>query len=364
MPAFPYLLRGFRPDAEAFLKNLRRQGTPRRVHFMELYQDAEVNEAVAQRFELARGLSPDDPDFQIKKYIATQRFLGYDYCSVYVGGVAFVYNWESTADPASDLKRESRSWMNEHRGPIGSWEDFEKYPWPDPKKIDTSALEKFSRLVPDDMCLVGHSGHFCENLVWLFGYETLCYLLYDDRKLVEAVAQRILAIEDAIFTVYLQFPRVQAIWHSDDLGFKTSLLLSADDMRHFVLSGHKQMAAKVHAAGRLSLLHACGNRAAILEDIISDVKFDALHSFEDTIEKVTDAKQRYGHRISLIGGIDVDFLCRASEPEIRRRVRETLDTCLPGGGYCLGSGNSIANYIPLDNYLTMLDEGRCYGEGK
>jgi uroporphyrinogen decarboxylase len=34
--------------------------------------------------------------------------------------------------------------------------------------------------------------------------------------------------------------------------------------------------------------------------------------------------------------------------------------CLPGGGHCLGSGNSIANYVPLDNYLAMIDEGRCY----
>ena len=32
-----------------------------------------------------------------------------------------------------------------------------------------------------------------------------------------------------------------------------------------------------------------------------------------------------------------------------------------GGGYCLGTGNSVANYIPLANYLAMLDEGRKHG---
>ena len=47
----------------------------------------------------------------------------------------------------------------------------------------------------------------------------------------------------------------------------------------------------------------------------------------------------------------------------RARVRDTLEKCLPGGGYCLGSGNSIANYVPLQNYLTMLDEGRRYSAG-
>jgi uroporphyrinogen decarboxylase len=29
-----------------------------------------------------------------------------------------------------------------------------------------------------------------------------------------------------------------------------------------------------------------------------------------------------------------------------------------GTGYCLGTGNSVANYIPVQNYLAMLDEGR------
>ena len=91
-----------------------------------------------------------------------------------------------------------------------------------------------------------------------------------------------------------------------------------------------------------------------------DVKIDGKHSFEDTIEKVTDAKDTYGKRIALLGGLDVDFLCRADERQVRARVRATLRKCMPGGGYCLGTGNSVANYIPLDNYLAMLDEGRKF----
>ncbi len=50
------------------------------------------------------------------------------------------------------------------------------------------------------------------------------------------------------------------------------------------------------------------------------------------------------------------FLCR-----LRRRTRATLRACQPGGGYCPGTGNRVANYDPLDNYLAMLDEGRRFG---
>ncbi|HHX64308.1 MAG TPA: uroporphyrinogen-III decarboxylase-like protein, partial [Chloroflexi bacterium] len=108
------------------------------------------------------------------------------------------------------------------------------------------------------------------------------------------------------------------------------------------------------------LLHSCGNLSKIMDDLIFDVGIDAKHSFEDTIEDVIEAKQQYGDQIALLGGIDVDFLCRATEEQVRERVRRTLEACMPGGGYCLGTGNSVANYIPLNNYLAMVDEGRRF----
>ena len=95
-----------------------------------------------------------------------------------------------------------------------------------------------------------------------------------------------------------------------------------------------------------------------MDDLIDDVGIDALHSFEDTILPVTEAKAQYGDRIALLGGLDVDFMCRATEEQVRERARRTLDRCMPGAGYCLGTGNSVANYIPLNNYLEILDEGR------
>ena len=49
-------------------------------------------------------------------------------------------------------------------------------------------------------------------------------------------------------------------------------------------------------------------------------------------------------------------LFRSNEKEIRKRVRDTLEVCLQDTGYCFGTGNSVANYIPVENYLIMMDE--------
>jgi uroporphyrinogen decarboxylase len=105
------------------------------------------------------------------------------------------------------------------------------------------------------------------------------------------------------------------------------------------------------------ILHTCGQLQAIMDDLIEDVGIDAKHSFEDVIEPVESIVARYGDRIGIIGGVDLDLLSRGSEEQVRTRTREILTACAPSRGYVLGSGNSIANYIPIDNFLAMLDEG-------
>jgi uroporphyrinogen decarboxylase len=72
---------------------------------------------------------------------------------------------------------------------------------------------------------------------------------------------------------------------------------------------------------------------------------------------VGEFMRRYGDRVGVLGGVDVDKMCRSSEEEIRSYVRGILDECMPGGRYALGTGNSVANYIPIENYLAMLEEG-------
>ncbi len=354
--------REIKPDAEAFLANLRREGMPRRVHNLEFWIDDEIQDALCKRFDLTAGISRNDPYLAEKRQIVIRRFLGYDY--VMAGLELEMFSKHVTTADTSELARQGgRTFQDEHSGPVMSWEDFEKYPWPDTATISDRSLAWYEQNLPDDMCLIGHGrGHFAEYLSALMGYETLCFALYDNRDLVEAIAGKLREIFAGVMHRIVQFNRVKAVLASDDMGFKTGTLISPDDLREFVLPGHKALAELAHEAGRPYLLHSCGNLREIMPDLLDDVKIDAKHSFEDTIELVTDAKSQYGDRITLLGGIDVDFLCRADEQGIRKRVRETLDVCMPGGGYCLGTGNSVANYIPLENYLIMLDEGRRYGE--
>jgi len=362
MSRFAALEKSHQPDWEGLLNNILRKGTPERVYHMELFHDAEIADAIVERYDLAAELDASDPDYGRNRAIALRRFLGFDYVSASLADIGLPLKRTSTEDTADLARKGGRNYMEEHAGPITSWEEFEKYPWTDPgAPTATREIEWFQKNLPDDMCIASHTGHFSEYLTWLMGYETLCYALYDQRDLVRAIADKLLEFHSAELTRILEFDRVKMIWGSDDMGFKTGLMISPADTREFVLPGHKRLAQLAHDAGRPYLLHSCGNLYDVIDDLADDVKIDAKHSFEDTIEDVREVKGTYGRKMALLGGIDVDFLCRADEEAIRRRVRETLDVCMPGGGYCLGTGNSVANYIPLDNYLAMIDEGWRYG---
>jgi len=350
------------PDWQGLVRCIMREGTPDRVHHVELFLDWEVQEEACRRYGILEGLDPDAPDFPLRRQVAVQRFLGYDYVRCGLDGLEMPLKRTSIQDTAALARQGGRNYMEEHAGPITNWDEFEAYPWPDAQAASTRSLDWYSENLPEDMCIIGSGGfaHFAEHLTWLMGYETLCYSLYDRRDLVKAIGDRLLEMYRIVVRRMLEFDRVAMVMGSDDMGFRTATLISPEDTREFVLPGHKLMAETSHEAGRPYLLHSCGNLEEIMEDLIEDVGIDAKHSFEDVIEPFEETYEKYGDRIALLGGIDVDFLCRADEDQIRQRVRHTLEKCLPGGGYCLGSGNSLANYIPFDNYVAMLDEGRKF----
>ena len=112
----------------------------------------------------------------------------------------------------------------------------------------------------------------------------------------------------------------------------------------------------IHAAGKPFILHSCGNLAEVYEDLIA-CRIDAKHSFENTILPVGDFKKRWGRRMTPLGGMDVDFVCRASADEIRAQTRRLVEQCFADGHWAMGTGNSLTNYMPVKNYLTVLSEG-------
>ena len=140
----------------------------------------------------------------------------------------------------------------------------------------------------------------------------------------------------------------------DDLGYRSSTLLRPDTIRQHILPQVRRVIDLVHAAGKPFLMHSCGRIFAVMEDLIA-AGIDAKHSNEDAIAPFDEWIRRYGERIGLFGGIDVDLLCRQSPGAILEEVvRKGSQHRQAAHGYALGSGNSIPDYVPLGSFRALI----------
>jgi uroporphyrinogen decarboxylase len=357
-----------RPDIENFRKVILRQKVLERPPFIELHIDREVIRELVEKELDGKWVEPlpDDRRTQeacLRNYIECHYRLGYDCIRLtgefrFSGGLHFASEVREGADTAA-LSRGERKWVEEGKGVISSWEDFEKYPWPSLSQVDLWPLEFTSENLPEGMGIMAcpSPGVFEVGLNNLFGYENLSYLLYDDPELVKAVFDRVGELIYSYYESIIGLENLAGFFQGEDMGFKTGTLIAPKSLREYILPWHKKIAQLAHDHDLLYLLHSCGNVESIMEDLIEDVKIDAKHSFEDEIMPVTRFKEKYGDRIAVLGGVDMDKLCRLGEAELRAYVRNIIDECTQSGGYALGTGNSVTNYIPLQNFLIMLDEG-------
>ena len=343
-----------KPDCDAFLKSVLTDYVPDRPRLVEYLVNPPVMKPIVEMI----GRQWVDPAGDVASktaywdnFIAFWYHLGYDFVRL---ELAMNFPRPSRAGGSA-----GRVYAETGSGAITSWEEFEKYPWPEPRDADFFPYEHVSGNLPDGMgMIVSHGGGIFEHLSSLMGYETLCVALFDQPNLVEAISQRIGGLMTAYYRRLLQLDRLIAIFPGDDMGFRSATMVSPEHLRQYVLPWHEKFASMAHEVGLPYFLHTCGNVSEIMPDLIERVQIDGRHSFEDAIMPIAEFKKQWGHQIGVLGGVDVDKLARLSPEQLRTYVRKIIEDCAPGGRFVIGSGNSIPDYVPVENYLTMIDEAQ------
>ena len=369
---------GRQPDFDNLRRTILRQGPPGPVPFFELSADPGMVETVLEEkfpvnpfhYTEQPGMEPTPEELpnlmkSLEMYVRFCYEMGYDYVFM-IAGFRAQRSFKLADDTAAaqNWLDGQRYWHDESSGPIQSWADFEAYPWPKPEEINHLAIELANSIVPEGMKIAAYTyGGVFENSTWLMGLEGLSYALQDQPDLVEAVCQRVGELAAATAAHAATIDNVGMMVLVDDLGFFSGTLVSPDVIRRYLVPHYKKIAEATHKAGNLLVLHSCGNIYKLMDDFIDDVGIDAKHSFEDKILPVEEAHRRWGDRVAFLGGVDMDLLGRGTEEDVRARTRQILEVCgARGTGYCLGTGNTVANYIPKQNYLAMLDEGRRWNQ--
>ena len=347
------------PDAHQFIDILMGRARRARPPLVEYLVDPVVMRPIVQNLLgqpwVDFGADRDSQRAHLDNFIHFWHALGYDIVR-YEQSLPFMEHEHLAADPAPGSQQQ-RAWRDQHRGAIMSWDDFERYPWPTVEAMDFFAFEYLNSHLPDGMGLAAcHAGGPFEHLSHIMSYEGLCLALHDAPDLVQAVIEKIGALMIDFYRHLLDLDRLVAVFPGDDMGFRTSTLIAPTDLRKYTLPWHKRFAAMAHAHGLPYFLHSCGNLEAIMEDLIEGVGIDGKHSYEDAIIPAPDFQARYGDRVAVLGGLDLNILAGGTPEEVRRHTRRLMDVCGARGRYAVGSGNSVPSYVPVANYLAMVDE--------
>ncbi len=271
---------------------------------------------------------------------------GYDYATVHPSGFSFC-----------DYHHKSANTISINDSLISNKADFDKFKWRNPADYSLDEYKKIPEYLPEGMKVIPYGpGGVLENVIDLVGYENLCMMIYDDEQLVYDIFEKVGTSLLKYYDMSIHEDFVGAVISNDDWGFNTQTMLSTDDMRRFVFPWHKKIAELAHSAGKPVILHSCGYFDNIIDDIIYDMKYDARHSYEDNIKPIEQSYSDLKGKIAVLGGIDVNFMVTKSPDEIAQRASKLLEEGMKYGGYALGTGNSVPEYIPDENYFAMISQ--------
>ena len=333
------------PDFDQFLKVLRRSGRPNHLPF---YEHIASPGFIARRTGTDFDRMPAGSREYWRIYVDFWLGMGYDCVPMEIGLRCPLGAGHGAVTEGSEA-----------HVVISSRADFDSYPWPDESDpIDFSHFEVVASMLPDGAKIVGGvcAGPY-EWVSQMMGTIGLSYALVDDPELVALVFSKIGSLHTGAVRQLATMDFIGALRQGDDLGFKTSTFLSPDLLRKHVFPIYTKMVSLAHAQGKPFILHSCGNLEDVYEDLIEGCKIDAKHSFEDIILPVSEFKKRYGSRVTALGGLDVDVICRSTEDEVRAYARKQIEACFADGFWALGTGNSLTNYMPVENYIAVLEEG-------
>ena len=355
-----------RPDARQFIDILTGRTRSSRVPLVEYIMDDMVTKPITTnllgRQWVVEGVDRASQTAALDNFIQFWFRLGYDFVR-FERGLPFQEQQFVAPDPTPGSSKQ-RAWPDEHHGTIMSWEDFEHYQWPRVEDFDFFPFEYINSHLPDGMGLIScHAAGVFEHLSFIMSLEGLSLALYDAPNLVQAITDKLGILLTQFYAHLLDLDHLIAIFPGDDMGFRTGTLIAPDALRKYCLPWHKRFAEMTHARGLPYFLHSCGNLSTIMEDLIADVKIDGKHSYEDAIIPVQDFQAQYGDRIAVLGGVDLNILSAASPEAVRKHTRFLIETCGARGRYAIGSGNSIPSYVPVQNYLAMVDEANVVAAG-
>ncbi len=147
-----------------------------------------------------------------------------------------------------------------------------------------------------------------------------------------------------------------------DLGYRGGLFFSPKHYEQQLHPVFKELCRYFHSHNMHVILHCCGKVEALIPYFIEE-GIDCLQPVEvkagmDLIK----LKEKYGDKISFMGGIDVRLMALDDPRPIEKEIRVKIPVAKEGGGYIYHSDHSVPKNVSFQQYRRVIDLIRKYGK--
>lgn len=185
--------------------------------------------------------------------------------------------------------------------------------------------------------------------------------LYEEQhqveKLLDALMERHLATLEKVVGAVGDI--VDILRFGDDLGTDNGPFMPPEIYRKLFKPRHRQLCEYVKRNSRMhTFLHTCGSIYDLLPDLI-EAGYDVINPVQTNSRHMEPErlKREFGRSITFWGGgVDTrKVLNQASPAEVKKQVRERLETFAPGGGFVFNTVHNILPEVPPENIVAMFE---------
>jgi uroporphyrinogen-III decarboxylase len=155
---------------------------------------------------------------------------------------------------------------------------------------------------------------------------------------------------------------IDVLFLADDFAFNKGLFMRPDRFEPLWRPHFERLTQPARNANVPIIFHSDGKVDDAVEMLI-DMGINCLNPMDTSGVDYRDYKKKYGHRVTLWGNIDIQSpLVQGTPEDVRKDVKDHMQALKPGGRWIAGSSHSIVNYIPHENFVTMINAFHEYGK--
>ncbi len=187
----------------------------------------------------------------------------------------------------------------------------------------------------------------------LRGMENLMIDFLDHPDFVHELFAAIADYNVAQVEAALQYD-IDAVYFGDDWGQQRGLQMGPATWREFIYPLLRRMYATVRDAGRLVMIHSCGDVDELFDDLI-DIGLNCFNPFQPEVMDIDSLLPKYRGRLAFHGGMSTQrILPLGSVEEVRAETRRLIELGRDGG-YIFAPAHDVEGDVPLQNMLAMIE---------